>query len=73
VFRPDGVQRAKFGVILHLLRPVAYAARIAVHTDFWVATATISPIAIATNLLTVGPVVIRQKDLRRKPHEKGLS
>jgi hypothetical protein len=42
---------------------------VADHTDFWVAVATISPIAIATNLLTFGQVIVRKSALRRAPDE----
>ena len=43
------------------------------HTDFWVAIATISPIAIATNLLTIGRVMTRRDALSRQAHETGWS
>jgi hypothetical protein len=46
-----------------------YAAGMAVHTDFWVAVATISPIAIATNLLTVGKVIVHKDLLPRDDGE----
>jgi heme A synthase len=40
------------------------------HADFWVAIATISPIAIATNLLTFGQVMVRKSTLRRDSDEE---
>ncbi|HEY2551981.1 MAG TPA: hypothetical protein VGI64_15545 [Streptosporangiaceae bacterium] len=39
------------------------------HTDFWAAVGTISPIAIATNLLTFGQVVVRKSALPRLTNE----
>jgi hypothetical protein len=43
---------------------------VADHADFWVAVGTISPIAIATNLLTFGQVIVRKSVLRRAPDER---
>jgi cell division protein FtsW (lipid II flippase) len=43
------------------------------HADFWVVVATISPIAIATNLLTLGQVMVRKNALRRDTGERTVT
>ena len=39
--------------------------RMSGHTEFWVAVATISPLAIATNLITLGPVMANREAIPR--------
>ena len=43
------------------------------HVDFWMAVATISPLAIATNLLTVGQVVIHKYSLSQDVGERSFT
>jgi hypothetical protein len=46
---------------------------VANHANFWVAVTTIGPIAIATNLLSLGPVVVAKDVLPRKAGETSFT
>jgi hypothetical protein len=46
---------------------------VAGHADFWVAVATISPIAIATNLLSLGQISVRKIALPRDQDEDSFT